>query len=299
MSARFLEPANAGLIVIDKPEGLTSHDVVARCRRAMSTRKVGHAGTLDPMATGVLVVGIERATKLLGHLALTTKAYSATIRLGSSTTTDDAQGEITGGAPASSLSEQDVEAGMALLRGDIEQVPSSVSAIKVAGKRAHQLVREGEQVHLAARPVTVSVFVAHEFRRVGDFLDVDVTVECSSGTYVRALARDLGAGLGVGGHLTALRRTRVGPYGLEHAITIDELFDDPRLSYGIDNAISTGFATRIVTDAQAVDLSLGRWLDPIGMPGVYAAVTEGGLAIALLKESGTRASSVFVVRPAA
>ncbi|MFD9828801.1 tRNA pseudouridine(55) synthase TruB [Tsukamurella tyrosinosolvens] len=295
----FLEPDGAGLVIVDKPAGLTSHDVVARCRRAMGTRKVGHAGTLDPMATGVLVIGIERATKLLGHLALTTKAYSATVRLGASTSTDDAEGETTGGAPAGGLDEDAVRAAMVPLTGDIEQVPSSVSAIKVDGKRAHQLVREGADVQLTARPVTVDEFAAHAFRREGAFLDVDVTVECSSGTYVRALARDLGAALGVGGHLTALRRTRVGPYGLNHAITLDDLFETPRLSYGIDEAIAAGFATREITAEQASDLALGRWLDPIGLPGVYAAVTADGRAFALLQESGKRASSVFVVRPAA
>ncbi|MDP0397790.1 tRNA pseudouridine(55) synthase TruB [Tsukamurella strandjordii] len=295
----YLEPDGAGLIIVDKPAGLTSHDVVARCRRAMGTRKVGHAGTLDPMATGVLVIGIERATKLLGHLALTTKAYSATVRLGAGTSTDDAEGEITGGAAASGISEAEVLAAMVPLTGDIEQVPSSVSAIKVDGKRAHQLVREGADVQLKARPVRVDEFSASAFRRDGDFLDVDVHVECSSGTYVRALARDLGAALGVGGHLTALRRTRVGPFGLDQAITIDDLFEQPRLSYDIDAAVATGFAVREITEEQAVDLSLGRWLEPIGMPGVYAAVAPGGRAIALLEESGKRASSVFVVRPAA
>ena len=295
----FIEPDGAGLVIVDKPAGLTSHDVVARCRRAMGTRKVGHAGTLDPMATGVLVVGIERATKLLGHLALTTKTYTATIRLGASTTTDDAEGEVTGGSTAAGIDEAAVLAAMAPLTGDIEQVPSSVSAIKVDGKRAHQLVREGEAVQLKPRPVHVEEFSAQALRRDGDFLDVDVTVDCSSGTYVRALARDLGAALGVGGHLTALRRTRVGPYALDHAITLDDLFETPRLSYDIDSAIAAGFAVREVTDEQAVDLSLGRWLDPIGIPGVYAAVAPGGRAMALLQESGKRASTVFVVRPAA
>lgn len=295
----FLEPDGAGLVIIDKPAGLTSHDVVARCRRAMGTRKVGHAGTLDPMATGVLVIGIERATKLLGHLALTTKAYAATVRLGASTSTDDAEGETTGGATAAGLDEEAVRSAMAPLTGDIEQVPSSVSAIKVDGKRAHQLVREGADVQLKARPVTVAEFAAHAFRREGEFLDVDVTVECSSGTYVRALARDLGTSLGVGGHLTALRRTRVGPYGLDHAITLDDLFETPRLSYGIDEAIAAGFAIREITEEQSVDLALGRWLEPAGLPGVYAAATADGRVFALLRESGSRASSVFVVRPAA
>ncbi|GAA4398002.1 tRNA pseudouridine(55) synthase TruB [Tsukamurella soli] len=294
----FVEPEGAGLVIVDKPAGMTSHDVVARCRRAMRTRRVGHAGTLDPMATGVLIIGVERATKLLGHLALTTKAYTATVRLGAATTTDDAEGEVVSSASAAVVDEDAVLAGIAALTGDIEQVPSSVSAIKVDGKRAHQLVREGVEVKLAARPVTVSSFAALAFHRAGAFLDVDVAVECSSGTYVRALARDLGTALGVGGHLTALRRTRVGPYDLSHAVTLDELAESPRLSYDIDEAVLAGFTRRDVTAEQAVDLSLGRWLDPIGIRGVYAAIDPDGRAIALLEESGRRAATVFVVRPA-
>ncbi len=209
--------------MVDKPAGLTSHDVVARGRRLAGTRKVGHAGTLDPMATGVLVLGVERATKLLGHLALTTKEYAATIRLGQSTITDDAEGEVTGGAPADAVTEEAVRAGIAPLTGEILQVPSSVSAIKVDGQRSYARVRAGEEVELAARPVTVSRFELLAVRRADGVLDLDVLVECSSGTYIRALARDLGAALGVGGHLTALRRTRVGPFGLAEAHTLPEL----------------------------------------------------------------------------
>src|SRR5882757_7314216 len=214
----------SGLVVVNKPGGLTSHDVVGRLRRLLGTRKIGHAGTLDPMATGVLVLGVERATRLLGHLALDTKAYTATIRLGVATSTDDAEGEVTATAEAGALDaldEAEVRAGMAVLTGAIEQVPSSVSAIKVDGKRAYRRVRDGEQVELAARPVTVSEFALDAVRRGAGYTDLDVRVECSSGTYVRALARDLGAGLGVGagvgGHLTALRRTRVGPFALDTA----------------------------------------------------------------------------------
>ncbi|MFF3560299.1 tRNA pseudouridine(55) synthase TruB [Streptomyces sp. NPDC002574] len=213
-----------GLVIVDKPGGMTSHDVVARLRRLAGTRRVGHAGTLDPMATGVLVIGVEKATRLLGHLALTRKEYEATIRLGQTTVTDDAEGEITAAVPAGAVSREAVDAGIAALTGDIMQVPSKVSAIKVNGVRSYARVRGGEDFELAARPVTVSSFVVRDVRREGDDLvDVDVTVECSSGTYIRALARDLGAGLGVGGHLTALRRTRVGPYGAGLARTLEEL----------------------------------------------------------------------------
>ncbi len=216
-------PPPPGLLVVDKPAGWTSHDVVGRARRLVGTRKVGHAGTLDPMATGVLVLGVERATKLLGHLALDTKTYLATIRLGVETSTDDAEGEPTATADASGVDDAAIAAGVAALTGDIAQVPSTVSAIKVDGRRAYERVRAGEEVTLAARPVHVARFDVLAIRREGPTVDLDVLVDCSSGTYVRALARDLGRGLGVGGHLTALRRTRVGPFTLEHARDLETL----------------------------------------------------------------------------
>ncbi len=215
--------APSGLVIVDKPGGLTSHDVVARIRRLAGTRRVGHAGTLDPMATGVLVVGVERATRLLGYLALTEKQYDATIRLGQSTSTDDAEGEITGGAPAVGVSAETLSAAIVNLTGEIQQVPPSVSAIKVDGQRAYKLTRAGAAPELKPRPVTVYEFTVTAIRPAGDLLDVDATVRCSSGTYIRALARDLGAALGTGGHLTALRRTRVGGYGLAAARTLDQL----------------------------------------------------------------------------
>jgi len=217
--------APSGLVVVDKPGGMTSHDVVARVRRLAGTRRVGHAGTLDPMATGVLVVGVEKATRLLGYLTLTEKEYVATIRLGQSTTTDDAEGEPTGGAPASGVSAAALEAQIAKLTGEILQVPPGVSAIKVGGKRAYKLTRAGAAPELAARPVTVYEFTVTSVRpsAPGVWLDLDATIRCSSGTYIRALARDLGAALGTGGHLTALRRTSVGPYTIAQARTLDDL----------------------------------------------------------------------------
>lgn len=290
----------AGLLVVDKAAGMTSHDVVARCRRLLGTRKIGHAGTLDPMATGVLVLGVERATKLLGLLALTTKSYTATIRLGQSTVTDDAEGEITATTDASAVTDERIAEQVRALTGDIEQVPASVSAIKVDGKRAYARMREGETVELAARPVTVTRFDVLARRDVADggYIDLDVVVDCSSGTYIRALARDLGRALGVGGHLTALRRTQVGPFGLEHARTLEQLADDPSPSLGIDEAILTAFPVRAVTAEEAGSLAHGRWLDPVGIPGVHAAIDPQGRAVALLEEKGKRASPVFVVRPA-
>jgi tRNA pseudouridine55 synthase len=216
-------PWESGLVIIDKPGGMTSHDVVARVRRLAHTRRVGHAGTLDPMATGVLVIGIEKATRLLGHLMLTEKTYEATIRLGQSTTTDDAEGERVGGSPAAGVTREALDKEIGLLTGEIRQVPSSVSAIKVNGQRAYQLTRAGQAPELAARPVTVYEFRVTAIRPEGDFLDLDATIRCSSGTYIRALARDLGNSLGTGGHLTALRRTAVGPYTLAHAHTLNDL----------------------------------------------------------------------------
>ncbi|GAA4846838.1 tRNA pseudouridine(55) synthase TruB [Pseudonocardia benzenivorans] len=287
-----------GLVIVDKPAGFTSHDVVARLRRILRTRKVGHAGTLDPMATGVLVCGVDRGTKLLGHLALDTKAYTATIRLGVATTTDDAEGEPTGGADAAAVDEAVVRAGMAALTGAIEQRPSSVSAIKVDGRRAYARVRAGEDVVLPARPVTVSEFTLDALRRGPGVTDLDVTVSCSSGTYVRALARDLGAGLGVGGHLTALRRTRVGPFTLEHARTLEDLEADPGLSLGLDDAVAVAFLRRDVDEAAAADLSHGRPLPPAGLTGTYGVFAPDGHAVGLVADRDGSARPVVVLAPA-
>ncbi|HHX85833.1 MAG TPA: tRNA pseudouridine(55) synthase TruB [Actinomycetales bacterium] len=287
-----------GLVVVDKPGGMSSHDVVARLRRFFGTRKVGHAGTLDPMATGVLVVGIERATKLLGLLALETKSYEATIRLGETTSTDDAEGETTGRVDAAGVTDEAIDAGLAALTGEISQVPSAVSAIKVGGRRAYERVRAGEEVELRARPVTVTRFEVLARRRSGETVDLDVVVDCSTGTYIRALARDLGAGLGVGGHLTALRRTAVGPYGLDLARTLEELEAEPRLSLDLDAAALASFPRRDIDAAEAEGLRHGRWLEARGDAGVVAAVGPDGRVAALVSESGRRASPVVVMRPA-
>lgn len=287
-----------GLVIVDKPAGLTSHDVVGRCRRFFGTRKVGHAGTLDPMATGVLVVGIERATKILGLLTATDKSYAATIRLGRTTSTEDAEGEVLQDVSAAHVTDDAIEAAVAALRGDIEQVPSAVSAIKVAGQRAYKLAREGQAVELAARPVRIDRFDVLSVRRLDTFVDVDVEVDCSSGTYIRALARDVGAALGVGGHLTALRRTKVGRYGLDEARTIEQLEADARLSYGLDEACLLGFPRRDLTAAETEDARHGRALGPAGIDGVYAATAPDGRVIALLRDGTSRTSSVVVLRPA-
>lgn len=283
--------------MVDKPAGMTSHDVVARLRRIFGTRRVGHAGTLDPMATGVLVAGVERGTKFLAHLVATTKSYDATIRLGAATTTDDAEGEVISSGDATSISAEQVLAGMAELTGDIMQRPASVSAIKIGGRRAHELVRSGEDVEIPARPVTIMRFDAHAFRREGPFLDVDVRVDCSSGTYIRSLARDLGDVLGVGGHLTALRRTSVGPFLLDDALTLDTLATSPQLSLTLDEALTRSYPVLELTTEEAAALAMGKWLEPRGLDGVHAAVAPDGRAIALVREKGTRLSTVFVARP--
>ncbi|MGH3327611.1 MAG: tRNA pseudouridine(55) synthase TruB, partial [Streptomycetales bacterium] len=239
-----------GLVVVDKPGGWTSHDIVARVRRLAGTRRVGHAGTLDPMATGVLVLGVGRATRLLGYLALTEKAYTATVRLGEATLTDDAEGEVIAAAPAGGVSEERITEAVAALTGEIYQVPSKVSAVKIEGRRSYLRVRAGEDVELAARPVTVRSFEVGRIRRAGDRAEVDVCVVCSSGTYVRALARDLGAALGVGGHLTSLRRTRVGPYTLGQARTLGQL----EAAFGVlplEEAAAAAFPRRDVDESEA------------------------------------------------
>jgi tRNA pseudouridine55 synthase len=289
-----------GLVVVDKPAGLTSHDVVSRVRRLARTRRVGHAGTLDPMATGVLVLGVGRATRLLAHLVLADKAYDATVRLGQATVTDDADGDVVSAASAASLTETDVEAALAPLRGAIQQVPSSVSAIKVDGQRAYRRVREGAAVDLAARPVTVSRFDVLAFRRPAPaLLDVDVTVECSSGTYVRALARDLGAALGVGGHLTALRRTRVGPFRLELARTLEQLavLGDP-VTLPLPDAVRLALPAREISTDEARELSFGRPVAAAGIAGTYGALAPDGSVTALLHEEDGAARPVLVFTPA-
>jgi tRNA pseudouridine55 synthase len=288
----------AGLVVVDKPSGLTSHDVVGRCRRLFSTRKVGHAGTLDPMATGVLVVGIERATKILGLLTATDKTYAATIRLGQTTTTEDADGEVLQAISASEVTGDGIDAAVAALRGEISQIPSAVSAIKVGGKRAYQLAREGQTVELAARPVRIDRFEVCEVRRSAEVIDVDVEVDCTSGTYIRALARDIGEALGVGGHLTALRRTRVGRFGLDEARTLDELAEAPLLSYTLDEACLLAFPRRDLTAEEAESARHGRPLNPAGIDGVYAAAGPDGQVISLLRDGPEKAKSVVVLRPA-
>ncbi len=305
--ARGEGPAD-GLVVADKPQGWTSHQVVGRVRRLLGTRKVGHAGTLDPMATGVLLVGVGRATRLLGHLAGHDKTYTATIRLGISTVTDDAEGEPVEWRGAAGVTAPDVHAALPSLTGVISQVPSSVSAIKVAGKRAYALVRAGEEVELKARQVTVTRFEVTGARSgtapgpdgaVAEVpvLDVDVVVDCSTGTYIRALARDLGAALGSGGHLTALRRTRVGAFDLSLvALDAAGLAADgrPRL-LPLAEVARRAFPVLEVDAAQATDIGYGRSLE-LELPADPTALLHEGNLLALYQPAGPgRARPVAVL----
>jgi len=327
-----LPPAQDGLLIVDKPAGWTSHDVVARSRGICRTRKIGHAGTLDPMATGVLVLGVGRATRLLTHLVGCDKTYTATIRLGQSTVTDDGEGEVTSSRDAGGITRAAIDAAVATLTGDILQRPSAVSAIKVAGQRSYARVRAGEDVELPARPVTVSDFdvvsvnpvdlgepgEAGESGENGEqgehgqtqahgiqVLDVDVVVSVSSGTYVRALARDLGEALGVGGHLTALRRTRVGRFTLADAYPLQSLMnaaetgaDAPVIP--LAEAAAAAFPVRRVTDQETQALGHGQRIPRVGpaRTGVVAALSDDGRLIALLDESGETARTAVVFAPA-
>jgi tRNA pseudouridine55 synthase len=285
----------SGLVVVDKPAGMTSHDVVARVRRLAGTRKVGHAGTLDPMATGVLVVGLNRATRLLGHLLLTDKAYDATVRLGVTTTSDDAEGDVVAVVDAGDVTEAAIRTGLAAMVGEIDQVPSAVSAIKVDGRRAYDRVRAGEEVVLPARPVRIERIEVSAVRRSGDVVDADLSVRCSSGTYVRAIARDLGAALGVGGHLTVLRRTAVGPFDLCGAHTLEQL-DAALTVLPIAAAARASFPSVDLSDELAADVSFGRRIPLRLEAGPHAVFAPDGSFLALYESDGdvARAVAVFV-----
>jgi len=285
-----------GVLLVDKPQGITSHDVVARARKALGTRKIGHAGTLDPMATGLLILGVEAATRLLTFIVGLDKTYEATIRLGATTDTDDADGVTQTQTDASAVSIAALTAAIADLTGEISQVPSRVSAIKVGGRRAYDLVRAGEEVELAARAVTVSRFEVLEQRPIGGFLDLDVVVDCSSGTYIRALARDLGASLGVGGHLTALRRTRIGPFEVEGSASIDSLGTTPlRDPADVAAAVLGAFP---VSAEQARDLRHGKRLAGAasrleGAGGPAAAIDPAGILVGIVERRGADVKSVM------
>lgn len=301
----------AGLLLVDKPEGLTSHDVVARARRWAATRRVGHAGTLDPMATGLLILGVDSATKLLTFLVGEDKTYITTIRLGASTITDDREGDVIEFADPDALNalgvgdalRNHIDNALGALRGEIMQVPSSVSAIKIDGKRAYAKVRSGDEVKLAARPVVISRFeVLGDIRSVAEdgheFLDFDAIIDCSSGTYIRALARDLGAALNVGGHLTALRRTRIGSYSIAQAHTEESLRDKTPGELPIlpaAEAARAQFLARELTEQEVIDLKHGKRIKASGESSEpIAGFSPDGQLIAMLTRSGSQLKSLVV-----
>ncbi|MEU1885736.1 tRNA pseudouridine(55) synthase TruB [Micromonospora rifamycinica] len=290
-----------GLIVVDKPGGMTSHDVVARIRRLARTRRVGHGGTLDPMATGVLVIGVGRATRLLTYVIGAGKSYTATVRLGQSTVTDDAEGDVLTSTPAGELTDAAIRAAFGPLTGEIDQVPSAVSAIKINGERAYKRVRDGESVDLPARRVTVHRLDVLAIRRdAPDVVDVDIDVTCSSGTYIRALARDAGRSLRVGGHLTALRRTAVGSFTLAEAATLAALEERAPevVNLPLDTAAGRYFPRRDAGVDEARVLSHGGPLDPVGIAGPYAVFGPDGGLIAIVSERDGRARAEIVLAPA-
>jgi len=298
-SESVAEPAapQPGILLVDKPQGHTSHDAVARVRRLAGTRKVGHAGTLDPMATGLLVLGTRSSTRLLTFIVGLDKEYTATIRLGQATSTDDAEGDVTDeAAPGAvdAVTDDAITAAIEPLTGDIEQVPSTVSAIKVGGKRAYALAREGIDVELKSRAVTVREFEVLDIRRHDGTIDVDVRVVCSSGTYIRALARDLGVALGVGGHLTALRRTRIGPFGIDDASTIDELDVATALLTPADVARQL-FGALELSEQESIDLGHGKRLTvelPERHSGPIAAIAPDGRLVGLVERRGSTLRSI-------
>lgn len=285
-----------GILLVDKPGGITSHDVVSRARKALGTRKIGHAGTLDPMATGLLVLGVEGATRLLTYIVGADKTYEATILLGVSTDSDDADGVETARADADAIeavADEAISAGIAALTGEIDQVPSTVSAIKVAGRRAYDLARAGEQVELTSRRVTVSRFDVRARRRGNGTIELDVVVDCTSGTYIRALARDLGRALGVGGHLTALRRTRIGAFDVAAAASVDDLSEDALLAPATAAAVVMG-ALAVGAD-EARDLRHGKRIDGGGrLTGpVAAAIDPDGRLVGVVEKRGAQLKSVM------
>lgn len=287
-------PVTPGIVLVDKESGWTSHDLVAKARGIFNTRRVGHAGTLDPMATGLVILGVGGATRLLGYVSDAGKSYQGTLLLGSTTNTDDADGEVLASATPEDLakvSDDDIANGVKALTGLIMQRPSNFSAIKVNGVRSYARARAGEEFELAAREIHVEKFSILDIRRSDASIEVDVFVSCSSGTYIRALARDLGEALKVGGHLTALRRTSIGGFTLEDAVNIDQIAER-RIPLG--EAAGRILSTRKVDLDEQILLRNGRAIFAVGKVGAYAALDTGGDLVALLQEDGERAKPIAV-----
>jgi tRNA pseudouridine55 synthase len=283
-----------GFLVVDKEPGMTSHDVVAIARRALNTRKVGHAGTLDPMATGVLVLGFNNGTRLLQYITDGDKSYQATIVLGASTITDDFEGEVIATADASNITDDQIQAELNRMRGTFMQRPSSVSAVKVAGERAYDRVRAGEVVVLASREVTVSQLDVLAIRRIAMKIEIDIEVTCSAGTYIRSIARDCGDALKVGGHLSALRRTRVAGFGIDNAVSLAALKSGEFSTLELADVARSTFPVREISLEEKLELSFGRTLAPNASEGIYAGLSTANELIALLTNVDGKAKPIAV-----
>jgi tRNA pseudouridine55 synthase len=283
-----------GFLVVDKAPAMTSHDVVAVARKALGTRKVGHAGTLDPMATGVLVLGFGNGTRLLQYITDGDKSYQATVVLGAATVTDDREGELISEADASGVSDQEIHNGLAKMVGEIQQRPSSVSAVKVGGERAYDRVRAGEVFELAARTITISSLSVLEIRRTGSRIEIDIDVTCSAGTFIRAIARDLGIDLQVGGHLTALRRTRVAGFSISQAISFEELKAQNFAPLEVADVARATFQVRELGLDEVQELSFGRPLITNQSDEIFAALSPDNRLIALLKNESGKAKPIAV-----
>ena len=283
-----------GFLVVDKAPGMTSHDVVAVARKALGTRKVGHAGTLDPMATGVLVLGFGNGTRLLQYITDGDKSYTATIILGVATITDDREGEVLSEADASQITDEQIKTGLAKMVGEIQQRPSSVSAVKVGGERAYDRVRAGEVFELAARTITISALDILEIRHHGARIEIDIDVTCSAGTFIRAIARDLGDDLQVGGHLSVLRRTRVAGFPISQAISFEDLKAQSFSPLQLADVARATFQVRELALDEVQELSFGRPLSVNATEAIYAALSPDDRLIALLKNESGKAKPIAV-----
>lgn len=283
-----------GFLVVDKAPGMTSHDVVAVARKALGTRKVGHAGTLDPMATGVLVLGFGNGTRLLQYITDGDKSYTATIVLGAATVTDDREGEVVSEVDASQITDAQIKSGLAKMIGEIAQRPSSVSAVKVGGERAYDRVRAGEVFELAARTITISALDILEIRHLGARIEIDIDVTCSAGTFIRAIARDLGSDLQVGGHLSALRRTRVAGFPISQAISFEDLKAQSFSPLQLADVARATFQVRELALDEVLELSFGRPLSVNATEAIYVALSPDNRLIALLKNESGKAKPIAV-----
>lgn len=283
-----------GFLVVDKEPGMTSHDVVAIGRRALGTRKVGHAGTLDPMATGILVLGFNNGTRLLQYITDGDKTYQATVVLGAATVTDDVEGEVISTADTSAITDEEIHAELAKMRGAIMQRPSSVSAVKIDGERAYDRVRSGEEVVLPAREVTISQLDVLAIRRLEKGIEIDIEVTCSAGTFIRAIARDCGAALAVGGHLNSLRRSRVAGFGLDRAVSLQQLKSGDFNTLDLADVARATFPVRDIALDEKLELSFGRTLSANADDLIYAGISAANELIALLQNVDGKAKPIAV-----